>query len=488
MSKLFDIQEQTVVITDLTLNNTRGDLHHTGNTTIAGNLDVNFNVSINGTLTANTFNVKNLVTDNGSLASVGNWLYNEESDLNGKGFNWSHGLGQTQLIYRLGNRLWTNANLDLSNDAAYCIDNIPVITANALGGGITSSNLTKLGSLTELQVSGNANIGDFVFFDSTFNRIGVGTDAPANSLTILDNNVELGFGSPFVNLASIGTISCHDLQITTDNIPRITIKNSGEVNILGNLNVDGVINAGSIITDNRIDRNHPLQFVGTRDASIFGLGLVWTDTNHHSQLTMMSGPTRLYSSENIDVGQHNDAAYLINGQKVLSSTELGSTIISSNLQKLGTLESLAVAGSISVGTFIIADELRIGHYQITQSGISSDLNNVVIRTSDDEIIFADDKQISIGDKAQQQKPVKVFGPLSVGINNPDPSVNFSVLGDVNINGKRFMVRWSMPDSGTYIAGDIAWSGNPQPGSYIGWVCTVSGTPGAWSGFGMIANQ
>ena len=114
MSKLFDIQDTTVAIADLTLLNTRGDVQHAGAINVAGNVRINQNLSVAGTIEAETINVKNLVTDNGSLASVGDWIYNTESELNGKGFSWTHGVGQTQLAYRLGNRLWTNANLDIS--------------------------------------------------------------------------------------------------------------------------------------------------------------------------------------------------------------------------------------------------------------------------------------------------------------------------------------------------------------------------------------
>ena len=114
MSKLFDIQDTTVAIADLTLLNTRGDVQHAGAINVAGNVRINQNLSVAGTIEAETINVKNLVTDNGNLASVGDWIYNTENELNGKGFSWTHGVGQTQLAYRLGNRLWTNANLDIS--------------------------------------------------------------------------------------------------------------------------------------------------------------------------------------------------------------------------------------------------------------------------------------------------------------------------------------------------------------------------------------
>ena len=97
-------------------------------------------------------------------------------------------------------------------------------------------------------------------------------------------------------------------------------------------------------------------------------------------------------------------------------------------------------------------------------------------------------QISIGDKTLYNKPVKVFGKLSVGINNPDPSLNFSVNGDVNIGGKRFTTNIAPPETGTYAMGDICWNAEPKANDYVGWICVTSGTPGQWHGFGQIASQ
>lgn len=43
-----------------------------------------------------------------------------------------------------------------------------------------------------------------------------------------------------------------------------------------------------------------------------------------------------------------------------------------------------------------------------------------------------------------------------------------------------------PASGTYAVGDIVHNTSPSSGGYIGWTCTVAGTPGTWKGFGTIA--
>lgn len=43
-----------------------------------------------------------------------------------------------------------------------------------------------------------------------------------------------------------------------------------------------------------------------------------------------------------------------------------------------------------------------------------------------------------------------------------------------------------PTTGDWAQGDIVWNSAPSSAGYIGWVCTVSGTPGTWKGFGLIA--
>ncbi len=44
---------------------------------------------------------------------------------------------------------------------------------------------------------------------------------------------------------------------------------------------------------------------------------------------------------------------------------------------------------------------------------------------------------------------------------------------------------TFPITGNYNKGDLIYNTNPTPGSYVGWICTVSGTPGTWNTFGLI---
>lgn len=46
-------------------------------------------------------------------------------------------------------------------------------------------------------------------------------------------------------------------------------------------------------------------------------------------------------------------------------------------------------------------------------------------------------------------------------------------------------RSSIPATGTWNRGDIIYNYLPSPGGYVGWICTSSGIPGTWKGFGTI---
>jgi hypothetical protein len=43
-----------------------------------------------------------------------------------------------------------------------------------------------------------------------------------------------------------------------------------------------------------------------------------------------------------------------------------------------------------------------------------------------------------------------------------------------------------PTTGTWRVGDIVYNSAPAAAGYIGFVCTVAGTPGTWRSFGLIA--
>jgi hypothetical protein len=64
-------------------------------------------------------------------------------------------------------------------------------------------------------------------------------------------------------------------------------------------------------------------------------------------------------------------------------------------------------------------------------------------------------------------------------------------GTISLNGTAYFRTISVfgtaaPASGTYNQGDIVYNANATSGGYVGWVCTVAGTPGTWRTFGLIS--
>lgn len=497
INQLLSIDDDKIVLSKVQLKVTQGDVTHYGNTDIAGNLTVGYNLKVSGTITADTFNVKNLVTENGSLAAAGDWSYNTEDELNGKGFNWTYGGGSTQLIYRTGGRLWLAGDFDLAANKSYKIDNVAVLSAKELGPTVSKSYLKEVGTLKSLNVLGNASFGEFAFFNTNYNRLGLGTEEPGNSISILDNDVEIGIGSPRYSQAHLGTVSCHDVSLISDNIPRLTAKANGEIHIgdesgkQGVLRVFGSIFADSIVTDVRLERTSPLEFKSTRDTNIYGNGLLWSGTGATRKLVMLDGPDRLFTTESFDIA--DGQAYHINGQNVLSNSTLGPTIVNSSLTSLGILTELAVEGQATFTGKVNAETIDtksivitngVSGLNISNTSINTD-TSVAVNVNGSEVFYADANEIALGNKTNSRKAVKVFGPVAIGINNPDPELGLSVSGNVSFANKKFITGISVPTSGSFVKGDICWNQDPKPGSHIGWVCIADGTPGEWLPFGAI---
>jgi hypothetical protein len=397
-------------------------------------------------------------------------------------------------------RLWADNNLDLSANRVYKIDNIPVLSYGELGITVTKSNLRQIGTLNTLEVTGNALLGEFAYFNSTVNRLGLGTDEPNASISILDNDVEIAIGSPSYGLANIGTYSNTDLAITTDNIARITVKNNGEV-IIGSaegkngvLRVHGSIFVDNFVSDTRVDRSSSLEFKSSREGTVYGLGLTWAGTDFVRQMIMKAGPDRLWTNVSFDLSENH--SYFLNGKPVLTETGLGSSVTTSNLVQLGTLESLTVSGNaIFRGDVIAGDTIvkslglnnGVNSLSVDVHGINSN-KSFRVSVKQEDVLYGDDNEIVLGNSSQSRRSVKVFGQLSVGINNPDPTVGLAVSGDIMFADKKFTTGESSPTEGQFNKGDICWNSNPQASSYVGWVCVLSGTPGQWLPFGAINRQ
>ena len=196
-----------------------------GDTTVSGNLNVQ------GQITARTLHVDELTADirnerSESLDFVGA----TGEDVAGKGIVWRTDEYSRQFVFhRNPDRLFSTEHIDVQNGRYYSIGSVPVLTENALGTGITSSNLTSLGQLDQLDVMGNVSFSEYMFWEASSERLGIGTEAPNATISVANLDAEFIIDSEADSGMRIGNFTNDDLHIVTDNTTRLTVKANGTI-------------------------------------------------------------------------------------------------------------------------------------------------------------------------------------------------------------------------------------------------------------------
>jgi len=105
----------------------------------------------------------------------------------------------------------------------------PVIEDNAIGLGITESNLQKLGLLRELQVAGETAIAGTFYVGNK--RVGVNTLEPSASLAVWDEEVEVTVSKYRDNTARLATPRAQTLILGSNRNNNIVLNTDGAVEI-----------------------------------------------------------------------------------------------------------------------------------------------------------------------------------------------------------------------------------------------------------------
>ena len=261
--------------------------------------------------------------------------------------------------------------------------------------------------------------------------------------------------------------------------------------------------------DQVVNSSKSINFDGSEKNTIYGKGLQWSGFGNTKMLNFQKDPDRLWSSNTIDL--HRDAHYSIDNTLVLSTEELGPTVKKSNLRSVGILNGLAVNGDMNIDQFVFwnsgMSRLGVGIEQSNgQLSVASNYVEFIVQPNDvdaevgtytthdlriqtdstDRIVVKANGDVTIGTQGGNDKKVKIHGKLGDGINNIRDDASFEVAGPVRMDGKRFSVADDVPTMGVHAKGDIVWNSNPVPGSVVGWICVLTGTPGEWKSFGNIS--
>jgi hypothetical protein len=102
-----------------------------------------------------------------------------------------------------------------------------IVNGPNLSSAIVNSNLRTVGALTELQVVGESLFSSTLYV--TNKRVGVNTIEPNQSLSIWDQEVEIGFGKLETNVGIIGLPRNQSLVLSTNGKKNITLSPDGGV-------------------------------------------------------------------------------------------------------------------------------------------------------------------------------------------------------------------------------------------------------------------
>ena len=271
--------------------------------------------------------------------------------------------------------------------------------------------------------------------------------------------------------------------------------------------LSNIINRALTVEDMRMQALSSVEFQADANG-VYGKGLQWKGQGPTKQLIYRANPDRIWTSESIDLGA--EASYMIGNTPVIRQTELGSSVRTSSLTTVGTLQNLRTGGNLSIDEYIfyntdsesfgIGTESPNGKFAVATLDaefiIDTDPGTVKLGTwtSDDLRLITDDTtriivrangNVDLGDPDGSDTKVTVHGKLGIGVNNIDSDVSLSTSGPVKFENKKFMNGTGIPTSGTFRQGDIIWNENTVTSGYIGWVCVRTGTPGEWRPFGQI---
>ena len=270
------IKDSGIEVKSLTVGSVKGDL------------------SVENTVTAKTIKVdvlevKEIKTDLkfGQSAALEITVSGGES-LVGKGMLLK-GQGPTkQLIFNTNpDKFVSTEHFELIKDREYRIDGTPVLSATALGIGVIKSNLREVGRLRGLIVDGSVSLGQYVFYNDTTNRLGVGIENPNAGLSVCEDGVEVILGTKDQSRGIVGTFASVPFDIVTDDTARMSIGSSGNITFNSSeVVLNGKLAIGVRTRDSRVDlhvagavkyQDHIHQYLnGVPDSGTYTRGdIVW---------------------------------------------------------------------------------------------------------------------------------------------------------------------------------------------------------------------
>lgn len=174
--------------------------------TVKGSTIIEGDLTVSGSVDATSPFYLNLVTDatNNIRTGLNAELFQSFSDILFQQIR-THGLDLTKLTF--GGKT--------------------IIDGQSLNNEITQSNLQKVGTLRELQVTGEVLLSQSLY--TTTKRVGVNTIEPSQALSVWDEEIEVGIGKLSNNKAVIGTPRSQTLVVSSNGKDNLVLTPDGAV-------------------------------------------------------------------------------------------------------------------------------------------------------------------------------------------------------------------------------------------------------------------
>ena len=346
----------TGTLTSLAVSGT-SNLNAVGNVTITGG-SANQYLQTNGSgvLTWSTISSTSITNGNSNVTVVANANVNISSAgvanvlvVTSTGANIAGTLNATGNV--------TVGNLTTSGGTGGNITGANLVSANFFTGTLTTAaqpNVTSVGTLTSLAVTGNATAGNVTganlvsanFFTGTLTTAAQPNITSTGTLTSLTVTGNATAGNVYANSGTIGA-SLLTGTITTAAQPNIT-----SVGTLGNLTVTSNVTAGNLIgihANGNSNVSIPAA-AGNVNISVGGTANVLVVTSTGANIAGTANITGNLVANNVSVGTGSGGN--ISGANVVTANLFTGTISTNaqpNITSVGTLTSLAVTGNISAG-------------------------------------------------------------------------------------------------------------------------------------------
>jgi len=209
-------------------------------------LEVKGNLTVGGSITATSLHVDELTADVRQERTSPLEFRSDDGGVGfGKGLIWPGGNYTKQFTLQSKPEAFLSTeSINLSNDKSFMIAGENVLSQNELGIGVVRSNLTTVGVLEELAVSGPLAVDNYLYYDANSERVGLGTSEPNGSFAIKSWDHEFIIDSTEDKQFKLGTYTTSGLKIITDDTSRLEVAGNGTVTIKKKLVVDGTVGIG----------------------------------------------------------------------------------------------------------------------------------------------------------------------------------------------------------------------------------------------------